>query len=456
MAIVARTLPSLMASGTFTASSPTPCPLHPILRLPDELLAAVFLEWLDSSSRPFWGTHIKSFSVALHAAGVCRWWRSVALATPALWRVVDIDLGRVKSQRRGKNIRWTEYAKTCLSRAGAVPLELSLAGLLSVLDGDKPAGLAIAKCLHQTRRLVVEVGFSDCSDGNPFVRYLSGEAPIIEYVWVGFAYFSEHRIQRPITFFTSAPRLREMHGRTPCPIIVPSRDSVFPSVELLTFKVQRIELSLLIACLGHSPNLRTLAAGHVVVSDEDTHDSLAITHKLERLILRMSQVPNSNVLQGIHLPSLRVAHLDVDIRPADTITSLLQYTVSSVEDLTLCCGADVALLPGLSSLHRLRRLVLHGYRDSAEQLFDALAESAICPALEELSLTWRIPRDSVRLALQRLANARGPRGRVHPSLKTIHIDYRLADGACAHTTRICDPEFHALQQEFNGHIGPSS
>ncbi|KAJ7092114.1 hypothetical protein C8R43DRAFT_1049929 [Mycena crocata] len=80
--------------------------VYPILTLPAEISAELFLWTLDDDQRPH------SLTPPLSLLGVCREWRALALSVPALWdRVAEVEFQGIT---------------TWFSRAGSRPLSLNL------------------------------------------------------------------------------------------------------------------------------------------------------------------------------------------------------------------------------------------------------------------------------------------------------------------------------------------
>ncbi|KAJ7147895.1 hypothetical protein C8R43DRAFT_524916 [Mycena crocata] len=97
--------------------------LSPIRRLPAEILGEIFSFAVDASFH-FGDISEVSGPASNHApwllTRVCRHWAAVALATPALWSMVFLDLDRVGE--RGA----VPMTKLCLQRSGTVPLTVKI------------------------------------------------------------------------------------------------------------------------------------------------------------------------------------------------------------------------------------------------------------------------------------------------------------------------------------------
>ncbi|KAF8202008.1 hypothetical protein K438DRAFT_1581458, partial [Mycena galopus ATCC 62051] len=86
--------------------------VYPVLMLPPEITILIFLHCLpEASAYP----QPSPLSAPLLLAQICRQWRDIAIASPALWR----SIGLVDTRSVGVFQTW-------LSRSGNHPLNLSL------------------------------------------------------------------------------------------------------------------------------------------------------------------------------------------------------------------------------------------------------------------------------------------------------------------------------------------
>ncbi|KAJ7667020.1 hypothetical protein B0H17DRAFT_1336225 [Mycena rosella] len=90
--------------------------IYPVLTLPNELISEIFLHVIPAYPRspPRYGR--RSPTLLTH---ICRQWREIALATPALWRAILLD-GSIPS---GEHIR---FLASWLSRSGRFPLSIQM------------------------------------------------------------------------------------------------------------------------------------------------------------------------------------------------------------------------------------------------------------------------------------------------------------------------------------------
>ncbi|KAF5323886.1 hypothetical protein D9611_008274 [Ephemerocybe angulata] len=101
--------------------------LEPMRRVPDEILAAVFLECLQqepegwAAMTPTEGT--KHPAVTL--THVCRRWRNLAVGTPRLWAQVDLRVPSRPNSRRTIP-RLTHLVRVSTQRSGACPMTIKI------------------------------------------------------------------------------------------------------------------------------------------------------------------------------------------------------------------------------------------------------------------------------------------------------------------------------------------
>jgi len=98
--------------------------LHPVRRLPVEVVREIHLQWLHIPDA-------RADMVPFHAARVCRAWRRIALETPALWSRPTIRLDLIREARYPFNkcmSAWQERVKVHLSSAPERSLAVALVG----------------------------------------------------------------------------------------------------------------------------------------------------------------------------------------------------------------------------------------------------------------------------------------------------------------------------------------
>ena len=104
--------------------------IHPIHRLPSEILANIFVFCLPNRVLSYpRNRDLSYFTPALDAAplslcNVCSFWRSLATSTPQLWRQFLIIIATPRVEDQTHTDRIVEFIHTWLRRAGALPLSI--------------------------------------------------------------------------------------------------------------------------------------------------------------------------------------------------------------------------------------------------------------------------------------------------------------------------------------------
>jgi hypothetical protein len=83
---------------------------YPILTLPNEIASEIFIHFLPiyPAPPPLTGIHSPTFLTR-----ICRTWREIALATPELWRSIDIRVMPFRYRERDISEAWANRSKTC-------------------------------------------------------------------------------------------------------------------------------------------------------------------------------------------------------------------------------------------------------------------------------------------------------------------------------------------------------
>ncbi|KAF7335399.1 F-box domain-containing protein [Mycena venus] len=141
---------------------------YPVFTLPNEVISEIFVHFLPTypSCPPLCG----SFS-PIRLTQICRRWREIALATPALWRAVSLSRGSYSLRRDVKQI--------CLARSGSLPISIHMD---EYADGNIGGGRALlrAAILHRARFEYLELRLLGSSlqtfeGGMPLLRHLDLE-----------------------------------------------------------------------------------------------------------------------------------------------------------------------------------------------------------------------------------------------------------------------------------------
>ncbi|KAJ7804309.1 hypothetical protein B0H14DRAFT_2313182, partial [Mycena olivaceomarginata] len=96
---------------------------YPVSKLPTEITAEIFdhcVQVFDPVSIP----HIYKTSAPIILSAVCRTWRDIALATPALWSYLHIRLDGLAIEVASEPGLMEGFVDRWLTRAGNRPLDI--------------------------------------------------------------------------------------------------------------------------------------------------------------------------------------------------------------------------------------------------------------------------------------------------------------------------------------------
>ncbi|KZW01909.1 hypothetical protein EXIGLDRAFT_829811 [Exidia glandulosa HHB12029] len=155
--------------------------LHPVRRLPYDVLSAVFLAWNDEVKfdNERVGARYAVQLVPFLAASVCRRWRSAALDTPMLWTTLELPFDAAED----RPLPWATYVECIVTRSKSL-------GLAIVVDTAVPQETPITDTFidalllvsRRWRTLEVErTSSTSLPDSSAFRRLVScHDVPILE------------------------------------------------------------------------------------------------------------------------------------------------------------------------------------------------------------------------------------------------------------------------------------
>ncbi|KZV87544.1 hypothetical protein EXIGLDRAFT_800321 [Exidia glandulosa HHB12029] len=144
--------------------------LHPIRRLPNEILSMIFVaDERSESDQPF------------IVAAVCRRWRAVALSTPSLWVTVSCELPTVKAAEQS-----VTYMNFHFDRSAQLPLKV----LIDYEARGSVPGTSFALALGKLFRRARDFTFTSSSDtAHMLSQCLTGRAPDLTDLYLNDTYF---------------------------------------------------------------------------------------------------------------------------------------------------------------------------------------------------------------------------------------------------------------------------
>ncbi|KAF7314655.1 C3H1-type domain-containing protein [Mycena kentingensis (nom. inval.)] len=130
--------------------------VYAVTSLPVELTTEIICHFVSDGCRS-----LAPIGVSIHAvftaAGVCRLWRSVALATPALWSIFDLHL-RLHVNDSDPTI-WSSFFHTFLARSKPHPLAVNICSDRSASATAAAAAVLPILALHAPRLEVLALRF---------------------------------------------------------------------------------------------------------------------------------------------------------------------------------------------------------------------------------------------------------------------------------------------------------
>ncbi|KZV81094.1 hypothetical protein EXIGLDRAFT_731809 [Exidia glandulosa HHB12029] len=376
-----------------------------IIRLPDELLSAIFLAVPNAVGHAF----------AL--AGTCKWWRAVALSMRHLWARVSCVLeGTVDFAAQG---RLAEYLRTHLARAGSILLdariEYSCEG--TWLLGDLRAALLAVWQRSEKFELVTSLEFD--RDDDPF-DFLRAHAPHLVDLRVdqtiSMQLDSDDRAALELAL--RAPKLKKFSFGGAMLVFDPDFDGAAAVVEaeVLVDFLDGDSLPDLFACFPHLEKL------HLFMSCDLLANS--VVHS-DRLLAMRLQLPSGTINQttadALRFPSLLAAYVHImeshTLKP-DVIRSFMSNALGNVLKLHLHFDLVPGFAEGIAVCTRLRHLVLRSIlipiTDADEPVAlvealgsaDRLSGSWPCPQLETITIYGKIAESVFAQKLVALAEAR--------------------------------------------------
>ncbi|KZW01916.1 hypothetical protein EXIGLDRAFT_638108 [Exidia glandulosa HHB12029] len=380
--------------------------LHPLRRLPDDVLANIFLVHLSTVVG-------RQRRIPFVLAGVCRRWRRVALDTSALWCTLDLALDDVEK----KPTEWTVYADCLLQRSKNHRLSLSLE-LYSA--NPSPERLRSVKKLTAHRRRWHDVTITchdiDQTQSLGYLPYLlQGSAPILESL--SLAIVDNDGSYPPIAIKLVAPRLYSLELLSTH--IDWARCYKMSSLSKSTLYFRPMTSQSLTAMSSVMPNLRTLDLEAI---DFDQAGGLGVTIFPNLQSLRNMVGANKRTIAE-HIQCPRLEELEsTDFDPGISASIALLRNAAAVKSplrklVMRRSTVDSTLASALSIVHSLEELCIH----------DCTLHTSFFEAMASLTTqgTWIAPRLS-RLHIYKSSSLREPALQCDPEALQRLVRARLA------------------------------
>ncbi|KZV87562.1 hypothetical protein EXIGLDRAFT_697473 [Exidia glandulosa HHB12029] len=401
--------------------------LHPIRRLPDELLAMIFTlrPIFYSMSRP-----VPCLPFAL--AAVCRRWRRVALSTPALWATLSCsikDFHDIEAERS-----YASYLRYYLVRSSNIPLSISVDYEAENRAAHGPLWLAISELYRRAQTFYFSSAYH-CDTTSLLESVLSYRAPHLEDLELHNTEFADDNEDTLLRLRPDTPRLEtfECQGS---PLMWLIGAPLCPSVRTVVLNTVKFDVSHMVELFRHFPNIDSLDAN--VFHELSSPGPVVIrADYLETLRIRLSYgVKDIALAQSFSFPSLREAYVemgDVGELHADATSTFIRSAFATVTILHFKDHVADGTCSGLRSCPRLEDLWLtcYEFKHDAEDTITALSAPGpngawMCPQLQTLTLSVWKTNDRLVEKVTALATARRMNAPSGPpsALETLNVKFR--------------------------------
>ncbi|KAJ7119444.1 hypothetical protein C8R44DRAFT_788092 [Mycena epipterygia] len=323
---------------------------YPILTVPPEIMEEIFVFCLpEDRGEPV----VPDPSVApLVLLNVCTHWRNVALSTPRLWCSIRVNL---RLQHFNNSLPLLEC---WLARAKSRPLSVAVV-YMTYEENPSPDILieSLTRSSEQWQDVRLELPFKDLQrlDG------IEGHVPLLRKLLIGptdafFAGMQGMRIS-PITAFSDAPLLREVHLVTGFPFTIE-----LPWAQLTKLQAMPLSICECLEILEASPALVVCTLS--LRQSFDTASAMRIPplEHLEVLTLHTSGF-HADLLHCLTLPALR--ELQFHVAPSASSEDSLLKILSFLERSAAVCSLKQIFFSGMLDLYGsqlIRDLVENGTR----------------------------------------------------------------------------------------------
>ncbi|KAJ7140953.1 hypothetical protein C8R44DRAFT_762145 [Mycena epipterygia] len=271
----------------------------PILKLPPEIIAEIFLHCLEGEVAP----HDMSPTPAFAIIRVCRHWRTIGLSLSRLWCSL-----KIRNPSR-------DLLSLCIGRSAEHPLSLHL----TVSDGDTL--LDIQQFLPRIRGLYLECTWKQW---NRMAGSQGQQLPLLRAL--ALSAWDEPRAPNqyplPITIFHDAPELRELYLHSVSPVQVR-----LPWSQLTSFHGTNLYLSFHVLCLMVSLINCSLRETKIYLPTSITSGGPPLNASLKSL-----QIDDDRLLRFWRLPALKTLHLCAEShRDTSNLSDFLSLSECSIE-----------------------------------------------------------------------------------------------------------------------------
>jgi len=297
--------------------------LHPIRRLPTEILQQIFEECVDAEAARWFLDPTRPpmlLKSATRIAGTCRSWRTIAQQTPRMWNRLRAPI-LVERYRSRKEVNYKTIGRevfcNSLRLCGSIPLEVTIPSMVSNLEEFNFMSLKI------DRLNLYDIRFDSYDWSTHPWRRISFPSP--RHLWAGNGNYHFLCTRMLPSSLISRTTTITVHNIT---VTIPEGSNRITQLVLCgvqdTFKLTSLLESL--------PCLIELDAGRAVVCNHREQDHRALTHQnLKHLLIPISCMHDLEqyLAGGLQLPSLNCFGLANQSVSGHMRSGRLHYTPST-------------------------------------------------------------------------------------------------------------------------------
>ncbi|KAJ7020224.1 hypothetical protein C8F04DRAFT_198418 [Mycena alexandri] len=372
--------------------------VYPILTLPPEITAEIFLHYVDDEPLKLPKSYRRNrISGPPLLASVCQAWRGIAIHLQTLWSDIKVD-----------DTASETLIQCCLARAKDHPLSLNLK--LFQPDGHRIL-TAFASHVMQWESIKWKLEFPVVAQMNE----IQGRLVLLKkLVLARYAMLSVPETATPITGFASAPMLREVHLHDIPPALV-----LLPWAQLTYLSCWRHTTQEIFEMLHQTRDLEKLN----IHDPEDFQDEAPPPVQLRNLhTLMIWDCESFRFLDNLSLPVLKRLILSNDSQPASPSELLDLFVRSGCRLYNLTAtdfeyGFVLPLLEAMPTLSIVRLFDMNWDRDTEViSLFKRITNDAeFLPNLGTLRIDWPfygVPYEEVIQMLESRRYNRGDLGKL--------------------------------------------
>jgi hypothetical protein len=286
---------------------------YPVLTLPNEIISEIFIHFLPiyPLCPPFTG--ILSPTLLTQ---ICRHWREIGLATPALWRAISL----VSHDDDSPVERHVQNSLIWLRRSRGCPVSIEI----DYEERYTPEVLA-AVVLHRARWEHIELYLSPSN-----LPIIVGPMPLLRHLHLS---LDDPPLAPSAVAFAQAPQLRTVILEA-----YATSNLILPWKQFTSLTLNEVHRSEYVRILRQTPNLRQCVLDILVENADTTGPQDIDLPCLESLTLDVSShlwtfamYPDFFVVPALR--SLRIPESFLGTRPIDALTSFISKSGSNLKQL---------------------------------------------------------------------------------------------------------------------------